>query len=269
MWDPAADGGGLLMVADFSGGGDPRRSIALLWGLTNEGRRGPKPRRSADEVVQAAIAIADAEGLAAVSMRRVADALGLSPMSLYTYVPSKAELLDLMLDRVAAEVLPPDAPDWRGKLEQLARDRWRLVQRHPWLAQVSTHRPPLGPNVLAQAEATLSAIAGLGLSELEMDQVTQALTDYVRGAVRAAIEAREVVRATGVTDEQWWALNQPLLKDRIEPSDYPTIVRVGQALASAAGPPFDPERSFEFGLQRMLDGVAVFIAARRAEDGTA
>ncbi|MFL5298109.1 MAG: TetR/AcrR family transcriptional regulator [Phenylobacterium sp.] len=251
------------MVADFSGGGDPSRSIALLWGVTGPGRRGPKPSRSVDEVVAAAIAIADAEGLAALSIRRVAEALGLSPMSLYTYVPSKAELVDLMLDRVAAEVAQPDAADWRGQLEQLARGRWAMAQRHPWLIQVGMHRPPLGPHVLAAAEQALRAIDGLGLSEWEMDMLTSAIGDYVRGAIRAAIDAREVVRQSGMTDEQWWALNQPLLKEKVDPDRFPTIIRVGAAYQAGEISPPDPERNFEFGLQRMLDGVAAFIEKRK------
>ena len=98
------------MTAEFPGGGDPRRSIPLLWGAAGAGRRGPKPSRSVDEVVHAAIALADAEGLAALSIRRVAEALGLSAMSLYTYVPSKAELIDLMLDRVAGEAAEMPIP---------------------------------------------------------------------------------------------------------------------------------------------------------------
>jgi AcrR family transcriptional regulator len=216
-------------------------------------------------VVQAAIALADAEGLAALSIRRVAEALGLSPMSLYTYVPSKAELIDLMLDRVAAEAPPPDAPDWRGRLEQLSRGRWAMAQRHPWLAQVGTHRPPLGPNLLASAERTLSAIDGLGLSEFEMDQLISGISDYVRGAIRSALDAREVARATGMTDEQWWALNQPLLKDKVDPAGFPTITKIGEAYQAGKIQGHDPERNFEFGLQRMLDGVAAFIAERNRE----
>lgn len=251
------------MVADFSGGGDPGRSIALLWGVTSEGRRGPKPSRSVDEVVAAAVAIADAEGLPALSIRRVAEALGLSPMSLYTYVPSKAELVDLMLDRVAAETAQPDAPDWRGQLEQLARGRWAMAQRHPWLIQVGMHRPPLGPHVLAAAESALRAIDGLGLTPLEMDQLTAAIGDFVRGAIRAALDAREVVRVSGMTDEQWWAINQPLLKDRVDPEQFPTITKIGEAYQNAQAPPPDPERNFEFGLQLMLDGVEAFIARRK------
>ena len=251
-------------VTDFSGGGDPGRSMALLWGVPGVGRRGPKPSRSVDEVVAAAIALADADGLAALSVRRVAEALGLSPMSLYTYVPSKAELLDLMLDRVAQEIGAPDAPDWRGRLEQLARGRWAMAQRHPWLMQVGMHRPPLGPHILAAAEEALQALDGLGLSEAEMDQLTTVLGDYVRGAVRAALDAREVERLSGMSDEQWWAMNQPLLKELVDAGRYPTLTRIGEAYKSAAIPPPDQERNFEFGLQRVLDGIAAFIEKRQA-----
>lgn len=251
------------MVTDFSGGGDPGRSMALLWGVAGAGRRGPKPSRSVDEVVAAAIALADAEGLAALSVRRVAEALRLSPMSLYTYVPSKAELVDLMLDRVAGEIGQPDAPDWRGRLEQLARGRWAMAQRHPWLMQVGMHRPPLGPHVLAAAEAGLEAIDGLGLSEFEMDQLTSVIGDYVRGAIRAALDAREVEQLSGMSDEQWWAVNQPLLQEMIDPTRYPTIMRIGEAYKAGRIAPPDHERNFEFGLQRVLDGIAVFIEQRR------
>jgi AcrR family transcriptional regulator len=255
------------MVTEFSSGGDLRRSIALLWGVPGTGRRGPKPSRSVEEVVLAAIGLADAAGLPALSMRRVAEALGLSPMSLYTYVPSKAELVDLMLDRVWAEVEEPDASleGWRAKVEHLARQRWALAQRHPWIMQVGTHRPPLGPNVLAKIEATLQAIDGLGLDALEMDQLTSLIVDYVRGAARAAIEAREVEEQSGITDEQWWALSEQLLKGLVDPARYPTTVRVGEAYKAADEKGVDPLRNFEFGLQRVLDGIAVFIDRRCAE----
>jgi AcrR family transcriptional regulator len=258
------------MAAEFSGGGDQARSIALLWGVdaagrTPTGRRGPKPRHSVEAVVQAAIALADAEGLAALSMRRVAEVLQLSPMSLYTYVPSKAELMDLMLDHVAAEIEEPDPADgdWRAQITQLSRQRWAMSQRHPWLTQVAMHRPPLGPNVLAKAEATLRAIDGLSLSEMEMDQITALVADYVRGAIRAAIDAREVERESGITDEQWWSQSTPLLAGLMDPDRYPTMVRIGEAYKSGAMPPPDPERNFEFGLQRVLDGIEAFIASRQ------
>jgi AcrR family transcriptional regulator len=218
-------------------------------------------------VVEAAIALADTEGLVALSIRRVAGMLGLSTMSLYTYVPSKAELVDLMLDRIAGE---PTAPDdevvgWRAKLEQIARQGWARGQRHPWTLHVGLHRPPLGPNILDRVESTLSALDGLGLTEMEMDQITALVGDYVRGAVRAALDAREIEQATGMTDEQWWAMNTPLLEGLVDPARYPTTVKIGEAYKSGRMPPPDHERNFEFGLQRVLDGVAAFIASRQKD----
>ena len=250
------------MTTDLSTRGDPRRSIALLWGVSGPTRRGPKPSCSVEEVVAAAIALADAEGLEALSMRRVAETLKLSPMSLYTYVPSKAELVDLMVDHVAEEIAEPATPPdgWRAKLENLARRRWAMVQRHPWVMDAGLHRPPLGPHLLASFEATLSALDGLGLTDMQLGQLTSLIGDYVRGAARAALEARAAEQSTGMTDDQWWSLNQPLLAGVFDPARYPTMVRVGEAYKANPGLGPDRTAAFEFGLQRVLDGIAVFVA---------
>jgi AcrR family transcriptional regulator len=250
-------------MADDLSHPDPGRSIALLWGVAESGRRGPKPRHTVEDVVRAAISLADAEGLEALSMRRVAETLQVSPMSLYTYVPSKAELTALMLDRVAGEIAAPAEGTWREQLNALCRQRWALAQRHPWTLRAGAHRPPLGPNVLANVEATLRALDGLDLSPQEMDQITTLVGDYVRGAVRAALDARDIERETGMTDEQWWAMNTPLLAGLIDPARYPTTVKIGEAYKSGAMPNPDRVRNFEFGLQRVLDGVEAYIAGRR------
>src|SRR5439155_23227897 len=131
---------------------DPARSLALLWRTRERASRKGKPDLSVDLIVRAAIDIADASGLGALSMRRVAERLGVGTMSLYTYVPGKAELLDVMLDAVYGE---PDRPDavpggWRARLERIARENLALYQRHPWLLQVATSRPVLGPNAIAK-----------------------------------------------------------------------------------------------------------------------
>ena len=255
------------MVTEFSSGGDLRRSIALLWGVPGPGRRGPKPSRSVEEVVSAAVALADAEGLAARSKRRVAEALRLSPKALYTYVPSKAELVDLMVDRVAVEISEPGPglTGWREKVEHLARQRWSMAQHHPWLLQVGVHRPPLGPNIQAKIETTLQALDGHGLTEFEMTHFAALILNYVRGSARAALDAKDVERESGITDEQWWALNAELLEGLMEPALYPTTTRVGAAYKAAAQSDIDPVSDFEFGLQRVLDGIAVFIERRCSE----
>lgn len=138
----------------YSGSGDPRRTIELLWGIERP-RRGPKPRYTVAHVTQVAIDIADRDGLTGLSMRRVADELGITAMSLYGYVPGKAELLDLMVDRVHGELHPPEQPHpgWRDTLYHLARQNWNLCLTHPWLLQIASTRPLLGPHTTANTTA--------------------------------------------------------------------------------------------------------------------
>ena len=236
------------MTKEFTGGGDPRRSIELLWGRQGPGRRGPKQRLSTDAVVAAAIALADAEGLAALSMRRVAEAVGVSPMALYTYVPSKSELLDLMLDRALGEAEDPDETHegWRAKLAFIARQRWILAERHPWLLDLATHRPPLGPNMLRKAEMIMRALDGMGLAHVEMDYAGEVLQNYVLGALQSAREAREVERISGMTDEQWISMAEPALQEHFNAESYPALFRMSEARKTAARFGGDPAGRFEF-----------------------
>ncbi|MCY1076982.1 TetR/AcrR family transcriptional regulator [Archangium lansingense] len=241
--------------------------MELLWGLQERPKRGPKPRLTVEQLVQAAIGVADAEGLAALSMRRVADQLGVAPMSLYTYVPSKAELIDVMLDTVYGEQARPEnvAGDWRARLEQIARENWALYHRHPWVLQIATIRPVMGPNLIAKYDYELSAVSGIGLTEVEMDSVVSLVNGHVEGAARRAVEAAQAEQHTGMTDAQWWEAHAPLLEKVLDASRYPTAARVGAAAGAAYGAAHDPAHDFEFGLQRVLDGLAVFIQARSAQ----
>src|SRR5690606_36837380 len=125
-------------------------------------------RLTVPQIVRAAIELADADGMAALSMRRVADALGVAAMTLYSYVPGKAELLDLMLDAVSGETARPPITDWRSALTQIAEENWALYHRHPWILQIVTYRPPLGPNIIAKYDYELSAVDGIGLSDVEI-----------------------------------------------------------------------------------------------------
>jgi len=249
------------VTTDFTGGGDPRRSIELLWGLGSEAPRpGPKPRFTVAEVAAAAIAIADADGLGALSMRKVAERLGVSAMSLYTYVPGKGELIDLMFDAVVAEVSREEADGgWRARLERIARDNFALYLRHPWLLQVATSRPPLGPNVVAKYDHDLRAIDGVGLGDVEMDLVVQMVGDFVHGAARTAVAATQVAQRTGLTDEEWWERAGPALAKVYDPDTTPIATRVGAAAGAEYNAAVDPSRAFEFGLARLLDGVAALI----------
>lgn len=256
-------------MTEYTGRGDPARTMALLWGLRKKPTRGPKQGLSVEEIVRAGIAAADEEGLAALSMRRVAERLGVTAMSLYTYVPGKAELIDVMLDTVVGETVEAhgDGNDaggvWRENLESVARGNWDLYHRHPWMLQVSaTSRPPLGPNAVAKYDQELRAVDGVGLSEVEMDSVVSLLAGYVQGAARASVEASQAEQRTGITDDEWWSANAPLLEKVFDPDRYPTAARVGPVAGAAYEAAYDPDFAFEFGLQRVLDGVEALVRAR-------
>lgn len=256
------------MATEYSGSGDPRRTVELLWGVKDRPRRGPKPRLSVDRIARVAIEIADRDGLAGLSMRRVADEVGLTAMSLYGYLPGKAELLDVMADRVYGELSLSEAGaggGWREGLEGVARRNRALYLAHPWLLQVAISRPLLGPNATAKYDRELRIIDRLGLSEVEMDLLVGLVNDYVRGAVRGAVEAAQAKEQTGMSDQQWWEIYGPLLGEVLDPERFPTAIRVGTAAGAEYDAAYDPDRSFEFGLQRVLDGIEAFIAGRSGQ----
>jgi AcrR family transcriptional regulator len=247
------------MSTEYTGSGDPARSMALLW----RGPEQPAARSglTVDRIVHAAIALADGDGLDALSMRKVAERLGVGVMSLYTYVPSKAELIDVMLDTVLGQMGQPAEVDgdWRARLERIARDNLTVYQHHPWMLQVAVQRPPMGPHLIAKYDYELRALTEIGLTEVEMDSVLTLLLGYVAGAARGTVEAAQVERRTGMTDEQWWAAQAPLLEQVLDPERYPIASAVGSAAGEANQGAYDPNHAFEFGLQRVLDGIDVFI----------
>lgn len=254
------------MTTEYSGGGDPKRSLELLW-RTREpaGRRGPKPKLTVDGIVRAAIGIADEEGLAALSMRRVAERLGVTAMSLYTYVPGKAELIDVVLDTVCGDMArtEPRSDHWRARLEAVAEDNRALYERHPWLAAVaSAGRPPLGPGLIGKYEYELRAFDGTGLDDVERDAALTFLLSFVGSCARADAEAKASRQLSAMSDLEWWTANAPLLERVFDAEKYPTAARVGAAAGEAQQAAFSPGHAYAFGLERVLDGLGALIEAR-------
>jgi AcrR family transcriptional regulator len=245
----------------MSDGGQIRRSLELMWGTPEEPTRGPKPALSVDRIVRAAIEVADREGLAALSMRRIATQLGVGAMSLYRYVPGKRELIDLMVDEVLGEDLEKAEAaggDWRERCAEFARLLWELHLRHPWMQQIEQGRPMLGPNSMASTEIWLRAIDGIGLDEREMLSTVVLMTSYIAGLARVTIEASQAAELTGISDEEWWSVQEEYVGPVVASGKLPMLERLGEA--GAFGSMFD---SFDFGLQRVLDGLEVLINSRR------
>jgi AcrR family transcriptional regulator len=258
-------------VTEYSGGGDPTLSMQLLWGTREPPTRGPKRGLDLARIVAAAIEVADAQGLTALSMRRVAEELGVGTMSLYRYVPGKAELLDLMLDAAYAEMLRIDSETstrdepWRAALAQVAHRYRAMYLRHPWILQFAVSRPPLGPNVMDAYDRDLRAVEGAGLTDLEMDAVISLVSGFVQSAARGAVDVTLAEQRTGLTDRQWWEAHAPLLEKVFDPERYPIAARVGAAAGEANQAAYNPQHAFDFGLARLLDGVAALINARKTQ----
>ncbi|PPK65474.1 TetR/AcrR family transcriptional regulator C-terminal domain-containing protein [Actinokineospora auranticolor] len=246
---------------------DPTRSLALLWRTREPSPREGRTELSVDRITRAAIAIADGEGVGALTMRRVSEALGVGTMSPYTYVPGKAELIDLMMDTVYGELPPldPTASGWRERLEGVARSNWELYRAHPWLSYVETSRPVLGPNLIAKYERELTALADTGLDDVTLDSVLTLVLGHVRNTARAAADVVELERSTGLTDEQWWRSQAPWLARFTRPGDHPTADRVGTAAGTEHQAAYNADHALRFGLDRILDGVADLIAQQRAD----
>ncbi|HEY2220542.1 TetR/AcrR family transcriptional regulator C-terminal domain-containing protein [Actinomycetospora sp.] len=210
-------------------------------------------------IVRAAIRIADAEGIDALSMRRVAAALGAGAMSLYRHVPGKDELMLLMRDAVFAEFPLPAAvpPTWRAALELTARAQWRLYRRHPWLARTtSLTRPYAGPNQMPYSEWNLRALSELGLDDDVVFLLHLSLFSFVHGSA-ASLEAEGREEAdTGLTGHQWLEQREEATRSVFGSGAFPVSARV----FGAPDLTLDLDRLFEFGLARLLDGIEQYAA---------
>lgn len=253
------------------------QTVRLLWRHREEQprRRGPRPGRNLDDLVAAGIEIADAEGLAGLSVRRLAERIGVSRMSVYSYVTDLDQLAELMVDQVNSELFAGDhAPGPRrfpyGRSSRPPADRhtgWRraartvadanldLSRRHPWLTERSNEKPVLGPWTTAKYEAELSVFDGLGLTDQQMDLALWQLLNHVRGTAAD-------LRAAAVDPEsaaEWWQGAAPAVAERISAEEFPIAARVGSAAGEEQQSAYDPLTSYRFGLDRILDGLQVLL----------
>ncbi|MFC5730391.1 MULTISPECIES: TetR/AcrR family transcriptional regulator [Nocardioides] len=240
----------------------PRSLIDLLWRDHPEaptgGTRGPRARVSTGDVVDAAIRLADAHGLPAVTIRRLAEALEVSTMSIYTHVNSRDDLLVLMADATHGRMERSrfGRLGWRGRVQRVAESNLALLQAHPWLHEIDDDRTALGPGTIAKYDHELAALAPLDLAPVTCDAALTFLLDFVRASARAL---RPNPRS-GELAQHWpeWSL-------RLETylgEDFPLARTVGAAAGAAMGAAHSPSMAWDFGLARVLDALAALAPPR-------
>ncbi|MFC9893811.1 TetR/AcrR family transcriptional regulator [Nocardia sp. NPDC127579] len=238
-------------------------TVELLWGMPQRPRRGPKPALTLTGIVAEAIALADAEGLANLSMQRLAERLGYTKMSLYRYVPGKEQLTALMLDTAIGA--PPEprgsqpgsAPAWRNALRHWAMTIYQRYRAHPWTLELVAGVRPMGPNELGWLEVALVALDGTGLTGPERLDTVVLLNGHARGLAQQTGTGGEL--AAQVAEQ--FTLMMTAAGD-----GYPAVraAFAEEAAATGDGSPFTDNRgdALEFGIERILDGVAVLVAER-------
>ena len=236
----------------------------LLWGRRERGKRGPRPGLSPDAIVAAAIRVADADGLDAVSMARVAAELGFTTMSLYRYVASKEELLQLMWNGSAlgAEDLVIEGDDWRSRLRTWAVIQRDMIDRHPWVTQMPLAAPPAAPNSLHFVERGLETMDGTGLSGNDKIRIIGLLSSYTLSEARMAGDAARAMQAAreAGADPAPTMTYDELLRELVDERTYPRLYHLAWSgwPAEGAAPPSEREE-FLAGVDLILDGVQALI----------
>jgi AcrR family transcriptional regulator len=238
-------------------------AVAAAWGVRAHPGKGPKPGLSLERIVAAAVKIAARDGLDAVSMSRVAAELGASTMSLYRYVNAKDELIKLMIDAAWGPPPPPGAQAGSGWRDALSRWAWGMrtaFRRHPWAARVPISGLPVMPNEVAWFEQALADLEDSGLAEAEKASVIMLISGYVRTLATLEADLEVAVRAAGVTPDEWMGAYPRMLTVLTDPASYPALNKfIAAGVFERAD---EPDNEFIFGLERILDGIEVFVSSR-------
>ncbi|WP_305786891.1 TetR/AcrR family transcriptional regulator [Symbioplanes lichenis] len=231
-------------------------TIDFFWHERPRSTRGPKPALTLDAIADAAVTVADTEGLAAVSMQRVAAELGFTKMSLYRYLPGKTELVALMLERAIGA--PPELTpgEWRARLEEWSTLLLARYLAHPWAVEATVGRRPLGPHELSWMETALACLSGLPLTGSERLDTIAVLAGHGRMLAQQAGAMPGEAAPDGAEDEMVRAMGAVL---RSHGDRFPH-------LTAAIGEPGGANQAFDYGLARILDGVEVLLRDRQDQD---
>ncbi len=238
-----------------SGLSAPARATSLIWARP-ERLRSARPALSREQIIRVALALADAEGIDAISIRRIAARLEVSAMALYWYIERKEDVFDLIIDAVYGEVpVPlPVSADWRSHLQEIAVQTRAMMHRHPWFASLIGHRAVLGPNALKQTDDLLGIVSQLGFDMTTSMSILALFNAYIVGFVLGEMGEAEAQRRTGLNEEEWQQQVAPYVQEQIIASGrYPHLAR---SLVESEERPAD--KMFIFGLTRLLESVAAY-----------
>lgn len=238
-------------------------SEQIIWMRPEVTGHGKRPSYTREEIARAAIAIADAEGIDAVSMRRVAREIGAGTMSLYRYVHNKEELSTLMVDVVMGPSVQTEAwqppEDWRDGLRELAWRARDLVLEHPWFAALQAEVSAPGPNMVRGMEYAMAIVDGLGLQIDEMLEIVMMVMVFATGMAQDELAERRAMLRAGLSRQQWQFRGAEYVKQLIDSGEHPYLRRV---VLDAKIPHEDPESRFQRAVDRLIAGIAATIEPR-------
>jgi AcrR family transcriptional regulator len=245
--------------------GSPRMPAYLetAWGLRERASRGPKPALSLERIVGAAVKVAASEGLQAVSMSRIAGDLSAAPMSLYRYLPSKDDLLQLMADAVYEVAPPTPAPGecWRSGLSRWAWANHAILRQHPWVVQIPIVGPPMMPNQVLWLERGLECLRDIGLEEGAKLSIMMLVAGLARNEVMVSAQVRSAFMAAATSDSDAMVSFDLLARRLADQERFPRFNEVIRA--GVLETPNAPDDEFRFGLERVLDGIEALVTRRR------
>jgi len=240
---------------------DLPRGLALAWGVAASPNRGPRRELSIERIVDAAVELADADGLEGVSMAKVAARLGYTTMSLYRYVTSKDDLLLLMQEQVIGVEPPPahEPPDWRAELREWAQFTQALLGEHAWYLDIPVQGAPLTPNNLQVVDRGLRALRSVPLDQEEKMAVILLASNYAKAAAQLQRDLARAVDAAGGHDDVLGGAYEAVLRDLVDGERFPYLRPLVESGAYVGEGAID---DVAFGMERVLDGVAAYIEAR-------
>lgn len=242
-------------------------SIAAAWGLRDRPGRGPKPGLTLERIVAAGVRLAATDGLGAVSMGRVASELGAATMSLYRYVTAKDELLELMVDAALGQPPPVRHEEgWRAGLDRFAHAHLALLRQQPWIVRVPINTPPVTPNQVAWMDHGLGILRDTGLPQVARLSTIMTVSALVRSWALLTADITATAQAAGATPDQAMLGYGQLLRRLVDPRRFPAV---GEVIESGCLDVTDavPDEDFEFGLERLLDGIEALIRRTNPRSG--